>query len=308
MHLKLIRFIPLVLGVAVMVLYLWPIPRVPFDELFAKVDTGTAISLKTFRHNHPLQHIKVDGSTWDYVAFGQGEEAILFLHGMTGAYDIWWQQMEALRGRYRVISVTYPSVNSLEELGRGVLTVLTHEGIGKANVVGSSLGGYLTQYLVAAHPENIARAVFANTFPPNDIIAEKNRAIGMALPYLPEWLVIKIFRDSFRDRVHPASGYDELTLAYLLEQSYGRMSKSQIEGRFRCVIDPFTPADPASLKIPVMIIETDNDPLVEKALRERLKAAYPSATVFTMYNAGHFPYLNNAEEYTRLLEEFFKAT
>jgi len=86
------------------------------------------------------------------------------------------------------------------------------------------------------------------------------------------------------------------------------MSKSQIEGRFRCVIDPFTPADPASLKTPVMIIEADNDPLVEETLRKRLKAVYPSATVYTIYNAGHFPYLNNAEEYTRLLEEFFKAT
>lgn len=308
MHSKLVWLIPLILAVVVLALYLWPVPRVPFDELFTKVDTGTTASLQAFHQNHPLQQVKVDSITWEYVAFGQGEEAILFLHGMTGAYDIWWQQMETLQNHYRVISVTYPPVDSLEELGQGVLAILKHEGIEKVNVVGSSLGGYLTQYLVATRTEKVARAVFANTFPPNDIIAEKNRAIGTALPYLPEWLVMNVLRASFRDSIYPTSGYDELTLAYMLEQSYGRMNKAQVSGRFRCVIDPFTPADPAALGIPVMIIEADNDPLVEETLREQLKTTYPSATVYTLHDVGHFSYLSNAEEYTQLLEEFFKAT
>jgi len=300
--------IPLVLILVVLVFYLWPVPRVPFDELFAKVDAGTTTSLQAFRRNHPPQQVEVDGTTWEYVAFGQGKEAILFLHGMTGAYDIWWQQMEALQNRYYVISVTSPPVDRLEELCQGVLAILKREGIEKVNVVGSSLGGYLAQYLVATHAEKVARAVFANTFPPNDIIAEKNRTIGTVLPYLPEWLVMNVLRASFQDSVYPASGYDELTLAYMLEQSYGRMSKAQVQGRFRCVIDPFTPADPTALGIPVTIIEADNDPLVEETLREQLKATYPSAIVHTLHDVGHFPYLSNAEEYTRLLEEFFEAT
>ena len=308
MHSKLKWLIPLILVMVVLALYLWPVPRVPFDELFTKVDAGTTVSLQAFHQNHPPQQVEVDSTTWEYVAFGQGEEAILFLHGMTGAYDIWWQQMEALQNRYRVISVTYPPVDNLEELSQGVLAILKRESIEKVNVVGSSLGGYLAQYLVATRTEKVAQAVFANTFPPNDIIAEKNRAIGTALPYLPEWLVMNVLRASFRDSVYPASGYDELTLAYMLEQSYGRMSKAQVWGRFRCVIDPFTPADSAALGIPVMIIEADNDPLVEETLREQLKATYPSATVYTLHDVGHFPYLSNAEEYTRLLEEFFEAT
>lgn len=306
MRSKLKWFILLVLAVAVLSLYLWPVPRPSFDELFAKVDAHTAESLQTFRENHPVKQIKVDGFTWDYVAFGQGEEAILFLHGMTGAYDIWWQQMEILQDRYHVISVTYPPVDSLGELSQGLLAILNHEGIEKVNVVGSSLGGYLAQYLVATHSERVKRAVFANTFPPNDIIAEENRAIGIALPFLPKWKMMNVLRASFRERIYPTSGYCALTLAYLLEQSYGRMSKAQVVSRFRNVIEPFTPADVQSLNIPVMIIETDNDPLVEKILREQLKATYPSAIVHTLHNVGHFPYLNSAEEFTRLLENFLK--
>ena len=71
---------------------------------------------------------------------------------MTGAYDIWWQQMEALQDEYRVISVTYPAVDSLEEMEQAVMAILEAEGVEHFYVVGSSLGGYFAQYLVARHP------------------------------------------------------------------------------------------------------------------------------------------------------------
>jgi pimeloyl-ACP methyl ester carboxylesterase len=83
------------------------------------------------------------------------------------------------------------------------------------------------------------------------------------------------------------------------------MNKGQIIGRFHSVIDPFTAPDPEALGIPVMIIESDNDPLVAPVLRSDLKAAYPSAAVHTFEGAGHFPYLNRAEEYTIIVDEFF---
>ncbi len=213
--------------------------------------------------------------------------------------------MEALQESYRVISMTYPAVDSLEEMAQGVLAILEVEGINRFSLVGSSLGGYFAQYLVARYPERVQSAVFANTFPPNDLIAEQNKVVGSLLPFLPEWLIMNVFSSSIRNSVYPASNYSELVLAYGLEQTTGRMRKAQILGRFRSVIDPFTAPDPALLGIPVMIIESNNDPLVEPVLRSELKVAYPSAEVYTFTEAGHFPYLNQAEEYTRVIDEFF---
>lgn len=79
------------------------------------------------------------------------------------------------------------------------------------------------------------------------------------------------------------------------------MSKAQLVGRYYCVIEKFVTPTPT---IPVMIIESDNDPLVELTLREQLKATYPDATVYTFSGAGHFPYLNHAQEYIQLLVDF----
>lgn len=302
-----LRIVLLVLLAALLAVYFWPVPRVPFDKVYAKVDPALAASLQDFRQAHPPKTIAVDGTDWEYVSFGQGAETILFLHGMTGAYDIWWRVMEELQTEYRVISVTYPAVNSLEEMSAGALAILDAEGVEKANIVGTSLGGYFAQYLVANHPDRVARAVFANTFPPNDLILEKNGTIGALIPYLPQWLVIDVLRGSFVESIYPTSGNDELTLAFLMEISYGRVSRAQVAGRYRGVVEKFTAPDPVALGIPVMIIEADNDPLVEAALREQLKQTYPSAVVHTMTGVGHFPYLKFPAEYAQFLREFFAA-
>jgi len=97
MRAKLKWIIPLVLVAIAFSVYFSPVPRLPFEEIYARVSPVKTASLESFRQNHPLQTAEVDGEDWEYVAFGDGEETILFLHGMTGAYDIWWQQMEALQ-------------------------------------------------------------------------------------------------------------------------------------------------------------------------------------------------------------------
>lgn len=291
--------------VAVLAVYLRSGPRVPFDEVYARVDPTLVASLQTFRAAHPPQRLDVNGVKWNYVSFGQGDETILFLHGMTGAYDIWWRVMDELQTEYRVISVTYPAVNTLEEMATAVLAILDREGVDRANLVGTSLGGYFAQYLVANHPDRVARAVFSNTFPPNDLIKEKNGTIGSLIPFLPEWLVLDVLRGSFVNSLYPTSGNDELTLAFLMELSYGRVSRAQVAGRYRGVVEKFIAPDPDRLGIPVMIIEADNDPLVEPILREQLKTTYPTAVVHTLSGVGHMPYLAHPEPYAQFLREFF---
>lgn len=282
-------------------IYLWK-PSRPAN-LYANAPAEQAYSLQAFRENYPPVHLTVAGNDWEYLVLGAGEETVLFLHGMTGSYDIWWQQIEALKKNYRVASVTYPAVNSLVEMEAGVLAILDKEGVEKFNVVGTSLGGYFAQYLVGKHPHRITTAVFANTFPPNDIIKEKNGSIGAAIPYLPEWLVMQVLRGSVETSIYTASGNDEMTLAFLNEISYGRLRKAQVAGRYKCLIEKFQA--PTNTSVPLLIIEASNDPLVEETLREGLKSTYPQAKVITVDN-GHFPYISTPEFYTQQLTEFWE--
>ena len=275
-----------------------------FQKIYARVDPEARRSLEAFRRDHPLKQVSASGDTWDYVALGKGEETVLFLHGMAGAYDIWWQVLERLADQYRIISTTYPPVESLASLTLGIRAILAEEQVQKANIVGSSLGGYLAQYLVARHPELISRAVFANTFPPNEVIAGKTRLAAQLLPYLPSSLLMYGLRQNTEKRLYPASGHSEILRAFLLEQYSGAMTKAQFLARYHCVVDPFEAPNPQELGVPALILETDNDPLVEESLREMLKTTYPPAAVHSLGAVGHFPYLNVPDIYAAALRQF----
>lgn len=296
-------WILIVLFVSVIVFYMIPNPVKHFDELYGG-DKAIANSLKQFR-KIPIKTFMVNGTEWTYLSTGKGAKTILFLHGMSGAYDIWFQQIESLKNEYKIISVTYPAVSGLSEMANAVMQILSAEKIEKINVVGSSLGGFFTQYLVANYPDKIEKAIYGNTFPPNNLIKSQYKNLMILVPLLPEWMVLRTFRGNIEKNVVPASGNSQLTRAFLLEQNYGLMSKQQFLARAKCVIDSFKVADTLVNQIPILIIDADNDNVVPAPLIPLMPQVYPKAAHFTFHNTGHFPYLNQPKVYTELIRNFF---
>ena len=261
-----------------------------------------AASLAAFRQTHPPARLLLDGASWEYVCTGRGEQALLFLHGMAGAFDIWWQQIEALKDRFRIVSPNYPAIATLEGLRRGIEAVLEAADVQRFAVVGTSLGGYLAQYLIACQPERIRRAVLANTFPPNSILARRTRGADLLIRLVPQALLMAGMRWNTRLSIYPASGRSALLKAYLDEGTYHSMDKARFLARYRAVVEWFDPPDISG--IPAMIIESANDPLISPALQQLLKRTYPSARVHSFGAVGHFPYMNEPQAYTSVLEEF----
>lgn len=291
--------------VVVWVSYLVPTPQKTFAELYDGQDKMVVDSLREFRET-PTQSLDYQGQKWQYLVTGEGSENLLFLHGMGGSYDIWWQQINAFKSDYRIVSVTYPPVSTLAEMGKAVMAILDKNNIAQVNVVGSSLGGYFTQFLLATYPNRIKKAVIGNTFPPNDVLEKQNAKAATVLKNVPEWLMMYLWRQGLYEKVIPAAQNDALTKATLLEMSYGKMSKMQYGSRYNCVVDKFQPIDYQQNKTPILIFEADNDPLVPLELREKLKQTYPIAEVHTFHGRGHFPYLNTTAEYNQVLKDFLK--
>ena len=124
------------------------------------------------------------------------------------------------------------------------------------------------------------------------------------MAYLPEWLVVKTLRKKYNNEVVPASQNSPIVKAFLNELLGKYVTRKVFLARYHCVIDPFVAKINDSISL--QIIEADNDPLVEKEIREMLKATYPQAKVVTLHDEGHFSYLSNAANYNKLIEEFIK--
>jgi len=292
------------LALVLLGVYAFPAPKASFRAIYSKVPEPVVAALISFRRRKPMKEFNAGRITWRYYDAGAREDVIVFLHGMGGAADIWFQQIETLKDRFRCIAVTYPPLPNLDLLRFGVLGILDQERIPRAHLVGSSMGGYLAQFLAAKDPMRIRKVVLGNTFPPNEIIPKRARMGVRCLPWVPEWAIMAGMRRNARRVLFPAAGNSELVNAYLHEQTCGLMRKPDVIARCACLCRTFVPPDLNKLGMPALIIEADNDPMVEAELREMLKTAYPSAAVKTFNRAGHFPYLNRPEEYTAALIEF----
>jgi pimeloyl-ACP methyl ester carboxylesterase len=284
--------------------YAFPIPKASFRVIYSKVPEVVVATLSTLRRQNRLKRFRAGRITWSYYDAGSGEDVIVFLHGMGGSGDIWFQQIEALKHRFRCIAVTYPPLPNLDRLRIGIVGILDQEGVARAHLVGSSMGGYLAQFLAAKDPARVSKVVLGNTFPPNDAIPRRARLGVRYLPWVPEWAIMAGMRRNAKRVLYPAADNSELVNAYLYEQTCGFMRKPDVIARCACLCQAFAPPDLNELGIPALIIESDNDPLVDVELRDMLKAAYPSSAVKTFNRAGHFPYLNRPAEYSKALDEF----
>ncbi|MGB5555983.1 MAG: alpha/beta hydrolase [Flavobacteriaceae bacterium] len=288
---------------ATIVLFSIPVKTQSFSEYYQNND-DIQKSLLSFRE-YPTKTISYNNNEWDYISIGNGPKHLLFLHGMGGAYDIWFQQIEKLKDSFHIVSLTMPTVHSLSDATDGIIQILNKENIEKVSIIGSSMGGYIGQYFLKKHPDRLNKMVLGNTFPPNKFYQEENGKMRKIIPFLPEWFVMSEFRKNASKNVIPASENSKLVEAYLFEQYSGLMTKQQFIGRFDMVLEYFELSKTAdSQSIPKLIIESDNDPLVNEDLRNELKSNYPEAEIFTFSGKGHFPYLNRPNNYNDILLKF----
>ena len=123
------------------------------------------------------------------IELGRGP-AILFVHGLSGCWPNWLEQLAPFSATNRVIAVDLPgfghspghageiSMEGYAELLDGLLGEL---GVEQATVLGNSMGGLITAELAAAHPERVEAIVLIS---PAGMSTYANRLTSRTMPFL----------------------------------------------------------------------------------------------------------------------------
>lgn len=254
-----------------------------------------------FAWANPEQRVLLNGREWGLIDLDGSGPALLLIPGTLGRADIFWQQMAALKGRVRILSVSYPDSGGVEEWAGDLIALISDRDIEKVTVLGSSLGGYLAQYIAAVHPDRVERLIAANTLY-DTVPAKRNPPYSSDLDLAP----IEELRNGFGRGLgawadsHPEQA--EL-VELLLQEVGGRIPELELRNRLKGIKN--APVLPASMVSPAntVTIEAADDPLIPQFMRDEVRAVLTPAVSYHFESGGHFPYLARPELYTAILEE-----
>jgi len=266
--------------------------------------------------------IRVNGVELHYIERGRGESLIL-LHGGQGDYRSWGPQIEAFSEHYRVISYSrryhYPNDNPLTANYRSAYTeaddlaaLIHHLKLGRAHLVGTSIGAFTALALAIKHPEMVRSLVLAE--PPvhrwaqddpngealyREFITTIWEPAAKAFKANDEQGGMRILVDGFAG----ARAFDALPP----ERRAAAMQNVRFFRAATLSPDPFPnlPKDKVKrLRVPALIVTGENTLRIHKFVNEELTRLLPKAARVTIPRAGHGSARENPQAFNEAVLDF----
>lgn len=248
-----------------------------------------------------------DGERLYYESVGEGD-ALVLSHGAGGNHAVWFQQVPFFARTRRVVTwdhrgfgrstavsgPTHPA-QAAEDLG----ALLDHLDVGRADLVGQSMGGWTVLRLALATPSRVRRLVLANT--PG----------GIDTPQLREAWRTALADAGFQRPVlgqHPALapgfGSEQPELAYLYQMlgGFGEPDLAKIAPGL--VTASVARPQLTQLSCPVLFVTGDQDALFPPDLIRASAALVPGARVLEIEGTGHSPYFEHPAAWNSAIADF----
>jgi pimeloyl-ACP methyl ester carboxylesterase len=114
-----------------------------------------------------LRWVRVQDRWMNIVDLGSGP-AVLFIHGLSGCWQNWLEQLPLFARDHRVIAVDLPGFGqsempaeeiSISGYADAIDELMTELGLEEARIVGNSMGGFIGAELAIQHPQRVERLV-----------------------------------------------------------------------------------------------------------------------------------------------------
>ena len=262
------------------------------------------------------KRIVIGGLEWTYITDGQGERAMLLFHGAVGGGDSMYWLSDAFKDQCRIIAPTLANTHSLDELCSAVNTILDTENVEKAIVFGGSFGGTMAQAFFSRYKNRVADLILLSTGAPDRKRGVINEKLTWLFAPLPFSLMRKLMKWELSKRLI-ASTTPEIVArtrvfkARLMDYLDHQLTKEIFLSRMSLFVEfakneAYKPDDRAGWRGKILIIESIDDPMINEKERERLKATYPEADVYTFEGAGHLIPLLKLDEMLDVVGDFLR--
>jgi len=239
-----------------------------------------------------MSAIILDGSMVHYEALGRGRP-VVFLHGWAGSWRYWINAMQVASTSFRAYAIDFFGFGdtnrdalrySLEKQSDLISRFLEEMGIGKVALVGHDMGALAALYFIKQWPKSVDRVMAINC--PLDYESLTSRLKTSTAPELVDWL----------------SSRSPEAMAALSDST--KVDKKAIEASMASLQANDIFSEVRSLGVPSFFVYGASNPAFTIPPPEHADTLPQHMHQFNLDGAGHFPMIDNANEFNRLLTDF----
>lgn len=268
-----------------------------------------------------VRSVDVDGARVNYAEMGNGEESLLFVHGLAGCWQNWLEQLPHFARTHRVVAPDLPGFGhspmpswdlTIPAYGELITRVCAALGLERVTIVGNSLGGFVAAEAVCSNPGRfdrlglVAAAGISSAQQRPEPAALAGRLAAGLGPLIIGLQTRAMRRPGLRRSVFRSVFHDPLALRReLLYEQYANGN-----GR-----PGFLPALTAlvgydfidrlqDVETPTLIVAGRNDRMVPPADAVEYGRLLRNSQTVILDRTGHCPQLERPVRFNRLLEAF----
>ena len=240
----------------------------------------------------------------------EGEPPLFVLPGALGELE--GGGLSGRLGGRRVLTIDYRGDDSLTGLIGRVIELARREGADRFDLLGQSYGGWIAQCVARAHPQRVRRLILSHSF----VLAPRQAwrfALGRRLiAAIPITLRARLLEARAGRALAPVARTDpelhrrlrKMLSEQAREPEFWAVPAAQQRCLEQSLRPPFAALPPVRRDLPVLIIESDGDPLLGERDRAALRARFPRAELVRFDRAGHVSALADPEAYAEAVRGF----
>ncbi len=251
---------------------------------------------------------KLDGARIHYVNYGNGKDALVFVHGWSCNLDFWKSNLPSFTGLSRVIAIDLPghgqsdkpeTTYSMDLFARAIDAVLTEAGVERATLVGHSMGTPVIRQFFRLYPKKTRALV---------IVDGALKPFGTREAMEP--MIAQFRSPDYRKAVEGFVGFlsQSMKNQALLDQIKNAMLATPqhvVVGAMEGMLDPSIWGDD-KVTVPTLAIMAKNDqawtPEYEKYVRELA----PGIDYSVWNGVSHFLMMDEPEKFNHAVTVFLK--
>ena len=252
--------------------------------------------------------VELRGKSMSVERQGSGDPVVL-VHGLGSTANVWEPQVRALADRFTLVRYDlegagrspFAGALSIDGWVQDLKALLDAQGIGRARLVGHSLGTLILQHFAVAYPQHVEKLVFigVNRAPPE----ARRQAIRERVAKVRAEGIDAIVETVVKGGLSPHTAAEKPEVVAFVRELLTRQSP---EGYARCceAMAAAVAADVSAIGAPTLLIAGRDDAVSPPANSEGLAADLSNSQVRLLDRCGHWHPIEQPSAVSQALRDF----